>query len=271
MKTLQETFTPVLDFLVAHCTGLSLLYTRLAFKTLRPDPRMLAMKDRYSGRRCFVIGLGPSLSTDDLDLLAMHGEYCFSMNRCYQLFNRTVWRPDCYFISDGRVNNRTTQDEIRKMLGAGIDVVYSRLEIRNMPKEAVYYKADFQDFILSNSRSERYRRKGHECRFSTDAGDFIYDGHSSALSIVQLAYFMGFKEVYLLGLDCGTSPSTGYCEGISAPQNVNQGSDLDKVIRDFISLDEDMKSKGLDFKVFNCTRGGRLEVFPRRRLEDVLS
>ena len=111
-RTIQEIFTPVLDFLVKYCTPLSLLYTNISFRITKPDHRFSALKDKYKGRRCFIVGLGPSLTTADLDLLARNREYTFSMNRCYQLFDRTEWRPDCYFISDGKACTPPTMKAI---------------------------------------------------------------------------------------------------------------------------------------------------------------
>ena len=128
-RTIQEIFTPTLDFLVKYCTPLSLLDTNISFRLTKPDKRFSALKNKYKGRRCFIVGLGPSLTTADLDLLAKNGEYTFSMNRCYQLFDRTEWRPDCYFISDGKACTPPTMEAIDEMLKNGTTVIYSRLQI----------------------------------------------------------------------------------------------------------------------------------------------
>ena len=270
-KTLHDYFTPVLDFFIAHCTGISVLYSKLSFKFFKLDKRFVALKNKYEGKRCFIVALGPSLTINDLNKLAKNGEYCFSMNRCYQLFNKTDWRPDCYFISDGRVNTMETQCAIKEMIKDNIPVIYSRREIKKMPKEAMYYRADYIDFIFANSSAMKYKRKGHYSRFSTDAGSFVYSGHSCVTSILQIAYYLGFNEVYLLGQDCGVSKGMDHSKGINAPANPHQSDDLKHVILDFESINQDIKEKGIDFKVYNATRGGALEVFPRVDLDVLLS
>ena len=43
-------------------------------------------KDKYIGRRCFIIGNGPSLKDTDLSLLK--NEFTFGLNRIYLNFNK---------------------------------------------------------------------------------------------------------------------------------------------------------------------------------------
>ena len=56
------------------------------------------LKGIHEGKRCFVIGNGPSLCPEDLDLLC--GEYTFAANRIYNIFDRTSWRPTYYLTVD---------------------------------------------------------------------------------------------------------------------------------------------------------------------------
>ena len=42
------------------------------------------LKDNYIGKRCFIIGNGPSLRIEDLNCLK--GEYTFAANRIYEIF-----------------------------------------------------------------------------------------------------------------------------------------------------------------------------------------
>ena len=271
MKTLQTVFTPLLDYLISHCTGLCLAYSKISFAIMRKDKRLASLKGAYTGKRCFIVALGPSLTTDDLDKIAEHGEYCFSMNRCYQLFDKTKWRPNCYFISDGRVATQEVREAINKMMKAGIDVIYSKREVKHLPSEAIFYKADYIDFILTHSNNPKYNNQGYIGRFSTDAFDRVYSAHSCVTSILQVAYYMGFKEICFIGQDCGVSNKKSHSEGIKAPINPHQADDLKRVLNDFDKINQDIKEKQLDLKIYNCTRGGNLEVFPRRELEEVLA
>ena len=103
-------------------------------------------------------------------------------------------------------------------------------------------------------------------QFSKDAGHFVYEGHSTVYGILQMAAYMGFSEIYLLGCDCNYqkeshSELTQY--DIQTPKNMGEW-----MIRDYIDAEHSLKEMGI--KVYNATRGGMLEVFPRAVLEKVV-
>ena len=65
------------------------------------DPRysnLLAMKDRYKGKRCFITCTGPSLTIEDLEKL--EGEYAFGMNSICLIHDKTQWKPDFFGVQD---------------------------------------------------------------------------------------------------------------------------------------------------------------------------
>lgn len=271
-KTLQEIITPLLDFLNKYCTGLSLLYTNISFALTREDKRFTALKDKFKGKRCFIVGLGPSLTTEDLDALADNHEYTFSMNRCYQLFDRTRWRPDCYFISDGKACTDETMNAVDDMINNGTTVIYSRMQIKRMPSKAIWFKARYNHFIKASSKWKHYSRQGHYCKMSPDAGSFIYDGHTCVDSIIQAAFYMGFREVYLIGTDCTYAKGHRHAAGVTTSKFAEKpNDDMEKFILDYESIQKDIEEKKLDLHIYNSTRGGALEVFPRIPLEDVLA
>ncbi|MCC8085761.1 MAG: hypothetical protein LIP15_16235, partial [Clostridium sp.] len=51
--------------------------------------RIRAFRGRYEGKRCFIIGNGPSLRQEDMDLLKQ--EYTFGANRIYIMYVRPLW------------------------------------------------------------------------------------------------------------------------------------------------------------------------------------
>ena len=79
----------------------------------RNDRRILSFKDRHRGRRAFVLGMGPSLRAEDLDLL--RGDIAFACNKIYLTFETTDWRPSYYFVVDDLValNNEQSIRELR--------------------------------------------------------------------------------------------------------------------------------------------------------------
>ena len=77
---------------------------------------------------------------------------------------------------------------------------------------------------------------------------------------------MGFSEVYLIGTDCTYSKNARHAQGIeTAKSALKPNDDMEKFIIDYESMAEDIKEKNLDFRIYNCTRGGALEVFERKK------
>jgi len=53
-------------------------------------------------------------------------------------------------------------------------------------------------------------------RFSFDCAEEVFDGSTIAYSVLQLATYMGFKEIYLLGADCDYSGAVSHFDGTKA-------------------------------------------------------
>ena len=89
---------------------------------------------------------------------------------------------------------------------------------------------------------------------------------------IQVAMYMGFKEIYLIGADCNyTTTKIHFIEMPDDKQKISEGwlpkaTDLSidgyKAIKKYADKH--------DIKIYNATRGGMLEVFPRVNLEDVI-
>lgn len=226
--------------------------------------KLARMKDRYKGRRCFLIGNGPSLRAEDLTKLAKNGEICFAFNRIYNIFDQTAWRPD-YYVS---------QDE--KMLAGCVDVVdKTELGIKLVPINLKWYhgirlsKADW--FYMKSPREEN----GMPLQFSDNPAKCVYNATTGMYTAAQFAVFMGFSEIYLIGVD----------HHFHISQNNNGEIVVDDTVKDYftekynqdkeklyipnterstltyVAMKEQCEKRGVH--VFNATRGGKLEVFER--------
>ena len=60
--------------------------------------RLEFFENRYSGKRCFIVGNGPSLNKHDLSLL--DGELTFGCNNIYYMTQRNGFKPTFYTVED---------------------------------------------------------------------------------------------------------------------------------------------------------------------------
>lgn len=229
----------------------------IGFKRVTPYDKLKHFKDKHKGERCFLVATGPSLLIEDLEKLK--DEITFSMNTIFLAFNETAWRPTYYGIQfpDLFTKYKTQIDSLEvdyKFIG---DVISKKV---NVSEEYYTYPLNL---LNHNMIHKKYHTK-----FSDDAFAVVYDGYTITYSIIQLAAYMGFEEIYLIGVDCNYSSNTinhfkDY--GIVDP---NYSSTSEKMISAYRVAKEYADQNNI--KIYNATRGGMLEVFERVDLDRVV-
>ena len=219
-------------------------------------------KGKYAGKRCFIVANGPSLRMSDLDRLQSKNEITFGMNRIYALYDRTVWRPTFYLSQDPTVI-RACIDETREQTKNSVVFVKVPGEPKYDVPGAINFKLDYRN-VDKHIAPDFY--DGEDCLFA--------DGRSVTHTALQLAIYMGFSEIYLIGADCNysadnTSINSGsYPDArMYAPDKVGVPPDMEYTFSAYRVAKEYAEKKGV--KVFNATRGGKLEVFERVGLDSL--
>ncbi|MGN0452378.1 MAG: 6-hydroxymethylpterin diphosphokinase MptE-like protein [Ruminococcus sp.] len=225
-------------------------------------------KNIHKGQRCFIIGTGPSLTAEDLDKLK--DEVTFGSNRIFEVFSQTDWRPTYYMNQDYKLICKFV-DEIK-----GI-----KAQRKFMPIEAMKHfesESDISYFVL---RHKDFYPKFAD--FSTHPDKYLGQGFTVTYGAIQMAYYMGFKKVYLLGIDHNYSVSLNekgvpvinenvkdYFQGSKAS---NEGLNLPRIAESTLAYMTARRfaDKHSDFTVYNATRGGKLEAFERVDLDNILS
>jgi hypothetical protein len=225
--------------------------------------RMEQFKNRHRGERCFVIGNGPSLKAEDLDLLK--GEVSFAANKIYLLFSLTDWRPTYYCVYDDIVLQES-HSRLNDLLSC--DIFY--------PCNTVFDIEDFQlmngYYFFTDNRSALWRPPdGQRLEFS-EAPTVLHGGGTVTYTSLQLAAYMGFGEIVLLGMDHNYSLMVNgkgelIADGASdhfSPEYRDAGiyiGNIDLMNAAYASAREYAERHGI--RILNATRGGRLEVFER--------
>jgi len=151
------------------------------------DKRIESLKDAHKGQRAFIIGMGPSLLVSDIDRLK--GEVTFACNKIYLAFDDTKWRPTFYSVIDLLVAQNNHSDicklKLKKIFTHPLHSLFSD------ESDIIYVKAVRNPGPANNPR----------IRFSKDILQSTYGGHTVIYFQMQLAYYMGIREIYLLGVD----------------------------------------------------------------------
>lgn len=244
----------------------SLYYIKIILENklrLKKDKKVIEKyHNLYQGKRCFIIGNGPSLRVEDLEKLK--GEITFGTHRIYTLFGNTSWRPSFYFAQDYRM--------IKEDCDSISEISSKEKFIGMIPSNKYPYirGATFAHIILKPFYPE-------PPEFSDNVSKEFYEGMTVTYMCLQFAVYMGFTEIILLGVDHnysvvlkadGTvqvndgvknhfSADVGHTE-VNPNDNLPQ---LDKTGLAYIAANKYAKEHGV--KILNATRGGKLEAFER--------
>lgn len=233
------------------------------FEKTKYSQRIKALKDRHCGERCFIVANGPSLTSDDLDTLHKNNEYTFGMNRIFKVFPETKWRPSCYVCEDINIFNECTK-EINGISSQIKFIPINHHFYDNINIDGAYY-----------FNPNYYRKNDYPNSFSTDISKQMDSVGTVTFTCINIAVYMGFKEIYLLGVDHNYRVTIDEAGNTVVDENAKDYfcDDYDNDIKDIVIHDMGnntrvyRKAKAacdeLGVKVFNATRGGKLEVFPR--------
>ena len=214
--------------------------------------------NRYAGKRCFVIGNGPSLQQTDVSLLK--DEYTFGMNRVYLAFQE--WGFQTSFLVS--VNDLVIEQCSQDFQGLDIPKFFSWRARR------LLYPQGTPDL---NTRFLFTTYTGP--KFARDVSRRLWEGATVTYVCLQLALYLGFKKVILIGVDHNFST-----QGRANQTVVSQGDDLNHFNKDYFGkgfrwqlpdLETSERSYKLAKEAFNnagreivdATVGGRLTVFPK--------
>lgn len=226
-------------------------------------------KNLYWGKRCFLLGSGPSLTLDDLNQIYEKGELSFGANKIFKIFEQTRWRPDFYCATDRRILS-FYQETIANLELSQMFIAYYHDRKLQKLADALLKKDNVNLFAMKESVSD------DEIEFSEDPSEFIVEGRTVIYAMMQIALYMGFKEIYLLGVDFNYSDPTGYdkkgqdhfCKNYIEEGEEVLISSQQYCLKAFEKAKKYSQKHGV--KIYNATRGGKLEVFERVDLESII-
>jgi len=225
-------------------------------------------RNAFLGKRCFIIGNGPSLNKHDLSLL--ENEYSFGVNSFYYKTKETGFRPTFYVVEDTSVMKENLK-EIKEYHAPFkfFPTLYKRLH----PK-------DPNTFFFTMNRGFYEKSSPNYCvpRFSTDASKELFCGQSVTYINLQLAYFMGFTEIHLIGMDFSYIIPDSHKR--TGDVLLSDSDDENHFHKDYFGKGKTWKDPKLDRvgmnyrmaklvfestgrKIYNATVGGSLEIFDR--------
>jgi len=244
-----------------HSEQTRVVYDELAnFRFLRQykqySEKLEQLHNKHKGQRCFLVATGPSINKTNLSLL--DNEITVGVNTAYKLpvnYN--------YFVVSDRIIWDVYKDTL---LSLGTTLFIGYVASRH--------------FLSRKLRDDVYLVKGKRTtslpqNFPSTINNHVYVYANTVVYLaLQILYYLGFSEVYLLGCDC--TYSVGHFDGQKFTKHGR--------IQTIASEEEKFWNKIFDAykicknvyendnrKIYNATIGGELEVFERKKIEDVIN
>ncbi|RZK38502.1 MAG: DUF115 domain-containing protein [Pedobacter sp.] len=226
---------------------------------IKNNKKLKALKGKYAGQRCFVLGNGPSLLKCDLTLLK--DEATIVSNANYLMWDQVGFVPNFLTVEDRLV----AEDR-----GPEIN------DIKNITK---IFPKDLSKFLKLDEKTmyvNFLRIHNDGPRFTEDFVDKVFWGGTVTYMNLQLAYYLGFTEIYMIGFDHNYKVTEKIVDNVITSEaddvnhfhpdyfgkgyrwhdpRVDRMGNAYKVARKFF--------ESHNVKIANATVGGKLEVFER--------
>lgn len=220
-------------------------------------------KDLHRGQRCFIIGNGPSLK--NMDLSKLRNEVTFGMNRVYLQFPELGFTTT-YFVT---VNNLVIEQFTSDILGLSMPKFLSWHAHNHLERQAVIdSQAGAAPVIFLHTTYTGPK-------FARDVRGRLWEGATVTYVTMQLAFYMGFETVILIGVDHNYTtkgkPNTTVVSQGDDPDHFNTryfGKGLRWQLPDLDTSERAYRMARLAFEsdgrqVLDATVGGQLTVFPK--------
>jgi hypothetical protein len=210
---------------------------------------------RFNNEKIYIVGNGSSLDKTPLDKL---DSYSFATNRISRIYESTSWRPTHYLCMSHNIQKPDWLADIRETV---------ELKIPSF----IWWKwagliGDYKNIIWTDYYKDHI--------WVHDSSIGLMKWGSSGLSMIQLAMYIGFNPIVLVGFDGDWTPFEG-----EDPNHFGNGY-LTKVtdgqanrwnyhhpLAHMMALDA-AQHKGVN--IIDATIDGKLDVYPKCDIRDIL-
>lgn len=254
-------------------------YHRYVFGAHESNVRIAKWKDAFNGGKCVLLGNGPSLTIQDLEKLHQKNAITFGCNFINKIFDKTAWRPDFYCCIE------------TSAILTNIDYIIHGDVKAKFVKDLSLTEHEGK---LSESMAENLCLFNYACssdEFSSDPSKLVFDGYTVMFSMLEFAVYLGFKNIYLLGVDNSQPPEVHTSNFLEQKAHFYDEDENElKLRKEIMPKHKDydnyeLYQKNLNkyygvakkyaerhgIKIMNATRGGKLEVFERVDFDEVIA
>lgn len=220
-------------------------------------------KGIHAGKRCFIVGNGPSLN--DIDMTLLKDEITLGSNRAFLGFEKWGFAYNYWMVQDRILADQNADEFCERLPDEVVKFVpYTILKHFNVAKlnNAVPVHMDYTK----------------QCSFSNDPAA-LHEGFTVTVGLLQIAAIMGFEKIYMVGVDhnyqipdgnvnddrkwSGAGLSNHFSEEYTNHSNgqVWEMPDIVKMTKAYDAAAKWAQENGIE--ILNATPNTKLESFPK--------
>jgi len=246
-------------------------------------------KDLHKGERCFILATGPSINRQNL--LPLRNEICISVSNFFLHEDAEAVNPKYHVFAPN--HEPFNWDKLEKEF-----MILTRYSLSDTTFFIGYapYKYSQKNFLdqYPKYRPEKYQFIDYSVLSEINENNYgdpkIWDISKNPFSIrtvvysaIQIAAYMGFNEIYLLGVDHDYLYDSSSVEGPSHFYSKSDSPMDDTILYAKEKMFLEYHNRWKEYRlirdclrerrifVYNATDGGMLDVFPRITLKEALS
>lgn len=174
---------------IFYLFGIPLGYLTTAYASTAQLPQNIKaikkLKNKYKGKRCFIIGNAPSLN--QLDLNKLNNEFTCTVGKGYKLVEKGLKHSTFHIFGDIFGYAETCKE---------LDTNFSQIYFFRSSIDCVN-DINFKIFFDTYERTTNPASNG----FQKNICKPLYCGCTVIVYALQIMAYLGFKEIYLLGVD----------------------------------------------------------------------
>ena len=244
-------------------------------------PRWPQLRDKNAGETCVILGNGPSLNKVDFNLL--RDIDTFGVNSIFLAKDRLT-KPLTYYVVE---DTKVMEENLEAIAHVEAEHRFFPEMYRDALRSVSAWRERDEDafFVLNTGFYGRGTPSLAFPRFSMDVGGRVFAGQTVTYINLQLAFWLGYRKVILVGMDFSYSiPESSV---VSGNHILSQGPDPNHFHPDYFGEGKTWKDPKLDRvllsyqhaksiyelygrEIVNATEGGKLEVFRRESLREAI-
>lgn len=241
----------------------------------KPDPcvnnefnRLLRFKNVHRGGECLILCNGPSLRKVDFSKLDKQRFKIIGLNKIFLGFDMLNVQPD-YIVAINKKVIEQSSDTFKDILITKF--LSNRCDLTLNPADPFTYHINTAQLP-----------KQHE-RFSKDIPSYVHEGWTVTHAALQIAYYMGFSKVYIVGMD---HRFTQHIEGQENKESMIVGEDKDHFHPGYFGNGQawdfpDLKNSEISYEaarkvyeedgraIYDCTIDGACTVFKKKAISTI--